>query len=784
MSYTDKEFELRLYGGYEEVWSDTYLLNIRYYDNKKLLIHRGPDGAFCPVSGDADVLKDWSDGNNSFLHRYVQETGEAYDLIDDYLKNDVPFERLSECWDRFTGGAIFSAELIRILMDEHKMKLETASAIASLFFRDTLSGTEESDLLIVQPRTAHVLMLLKKRMKEIPVLIHDTRDAGFRSPFGSVKTQETVTLTVREMGSICEEIICVLAEGENRRQFSMKRTGNEFSLSIRMPETAVACTYHFSIKTKAGEKYWLNASPNGFLGAVEKTEGKGFRLTVYRSDFETPQWFQNSILYQIFPDRFAFSNDNTAEKGIAYHLSLGQKPELHASLTEPVRSKPRKGEDSYYPDDFYGGTLKGIQKKIPYLKDLGVTCIYLNPVVEARSNHRYDTSDYTCVDPILGTNDDFISLCREAEENGIRILTDGVFSHTGADSIYFNRDGHYPGKGAYQDIESSYYDWYQFLSYPNDYKCWWGFRELPEVDENIRTWQDYIVTGENSIVRRWLRMGSSGWRIDVADEIPDDVLTLIREASKKEKPDAVILGEVWEDAVIKQSYGSARNYALGNSLDSVMNYPLRTAVLDFIHGRIDAFALRDFLLGQRMNYPEPLYRSLMNLLGSHDVERLLSALATDVKFKELERQRQLDLEAGLTEKELEKAVQREKLCSSLVFMLPGVPSIYYGDEQGMRGSNDPFNRAPFQENDQELFAHYQKLCRFRSETPVLQSGEVFFEACGRDVIAILRYSKENEKAVLLLVNRSQNRKKYCLSLPQKRKAEGEIEGSSCLIHEC
>ena len=784
MNNSGKEFELYLYGGYEEIWSDSYLLNIRYYDNKKLNIQKRTDGKFCPVSGDTDILEAWTAKENSFLRRYVQETGEAFDLIDRCRTYDIPFERLSEYWDDIAGGAVFSVELMRILMDDQKMKLEQAYSIASLFFRDSLSAAEEADLLKIQPRTAHVLMLLQKRWNSIPVLLHDSRSDVFRYPFGPVKTSDTVTLTVRDLNLICDEIICVFAEGENRRQFSMKKTGNVFQISIQMPDTAVACNYHFCAKTKTGAKYWLNASADGFLGTVAEMEENAFRLTVYRSDFKTPEWFQHSILYQIFPDRFAFSEDGTAERGIAYHQSIGQKPELHASIEEPVRSKPRKNEENYFPDDFYGGTLKGIQKKIPYLKELGINCLYLNPVVEARSNHRYDTSDYTRVDPILGTNDDFVSLCQEAGRNGIRIVTDGVFSHTGADSIYFNRDGHYPGTGAYQDEDSPYYAWYQFQSFPEDYKCWWGFRELPEVDERNSSWQDYIVTGKNSIVRRWLRMGSSGWRLDVADEIPDEVLTLIRKAAKEENPDAVILGEVWEDAVIKQSYGTFRNYALGNSLDSVMNYPLRTAVLDFIHGRIDAYGFRDFLLGQRMNYPEPIYRSLMNLLGSHDVERLLSALATSVKLKELERQQQFEMEAGLTEKDLLEAVLREKLCSAIAFFLPGVPSVYYGDEQGMRGSNDPFNRAPFHESNKDLFEHYQKLCRLRTGNDILQNGDVHFEACGKDVLAVVRCLPSNNRRLVLIVNRSQSRKKFCLPITQKRQTEYEIDGLSFLIHKC
>ena len=369
--------------------------------------------------------------------------------------------------------------------------------------------------------------------------------------------------------------------------------------------------------------------------------GDRWQLSVIPADFTVPEAFRGRVMYQIFPDRFAFSNDGTAERGVAYHTALGQTPELHRSLEEPVRWQPRPFEQNYIPDDFYGGTLRGIEQKLPYLKELGISCLYLNPIVEARSNHRYDTSDYMRVDPILGTNEDFTHLCEMARQMGIRIMLDGVFSHTGADSIYFNRYNHYPVKGACQGADSPYYGWYEFRSFPNDYRSWWGFAELPEVEETNPGWQEMIVTGQDSAVRTWLRRGASGWRLDVADELPDAVLALIRRAAREEKPDAPILGEVWEDPVLKESYGSRRDYALGNSLDSVMNYPFRTAVLRFAHRWIDAYALRDFLRGQQMNYPKPLYYSLMNLLGSHDVDRLRSALAADVVIRDLKREEQL-----------------------------------------------------------------------------------------------------------------------------------------------
>ena len=220
------------------------------------------------------------------------------------------------------------------------------------------------------------------------------------------------------------------------------------------------------------------------------------------------------------------------------------------------------------------------------------------------------------------------------------------------------------------------------------------------------------------------------------------MLRLIRLAAREEKADALILGEVWEDAVLKESYGHRRDYALGNSLDSVMNYPFRQAVLDFAHRRIDAYGLRDFLRSQQMNYPAPLYYSLMNLLGSHDVDRLRSALATDTVIRELNREEQLRL--IFTEEGLSRALVLEKLCAAIQFSIPGVPSIYYGDEQGMCGVCDPFNRLPFREGERELHDAYAAFAAARNAAPALATGYAEFQAANADVLLILRWIRDGK----------------------------------------
>lgn len=710
-------------GTHSESWSEDYRLTVTY-SHRPFVEAERRNGEWTVTGGDAALAAlIRGSGDASPVKRYFRTAADIQEL---WSGKREP----SEC--RFTDP--FAApELMRYLMDERGVKAERAYEITLLACADSLP--DEAELASFQPRTASLVGLIKKYRRSLTVLMHDSAGEVFRSPRGAIRERDALRITARLVSGAAENVTLVLWGTELEKELPMERSGDEFSVTV--PGELPAGAYNYAFRVRTGEsEIWLTCASGGHVGFMSDGRGEGFRLTVYLRGFDTPAWFRRSVMYQIFPDRFGFSDDGTFERGIAYHRALGQTPETHLSLDEPVKYTPRPGEKDYIPDDFYGGSFKGIENRLPYLKNLGISCVYLNPIAEARSNHRYDTSDYFRPDPILGTEEDFEHLCAEAEKLGIRMILDGVFSHTGADSVYFNRYGHYPAAGACQGEESEYYGWYSFKSFPDDYKCWWGFSELPEVDELDPGWQERIVSGNNSAVKTWLRRGASGWRLDVADELPDEVLSLIRASAKAEKPDAPIIGEVWEDAVTKVSYGKPRNYALGYSLDSVMNYPLRAAVLDFARFRLSAYELRDFLISQRMNYPAPLYYSLMNLLGSHDVERLRSALATDVTIRSLSREAQLELE--FSPEALEKAVALEKLCAAIQFALPGVPSIYYGDEQGMTGVCDPFNRAPFKDAGHELYDYYASLARLRGERPELSTGEISISAPNRDVLIITR----------------------------------------------
>jgi len=563
---------------------------------------------------------------------------------------------------------------------------------------------------------------------------HDPSDEFFRSPFGAVKCGEIVHLRLKT-GSYTEGASFVT----NGEDHPMRRDDDGLFAA------------DFVAPAKPGLVFYTFRLPGGLSfgsGGLVCGEARPWSITVYDAAFETPAWAEGAVMYQIFPDRYA-PGGSSFRRGVSYHRALGRHIEVHKKWDEAVKWEPSPGAKSYYPDDFFGGTLRGIIGRLPALEQMGVDCIYLNPIFESDSNHRYNTADYRRVDPMLGSEATFRTLCEKAKERGIRVILDGVFSHTGDDSIYFNRYRRYPGPGAYQGEESPYYPWYDFREFPDDYRCWWDFDTLPEVRETDRNWQKFAVSGEDSVIRHWIRCGAGGWRLDVADELPDEIIDLMRSSVKSADPDALLLGEVWEDATTKISYGIRRRYALGDGLDSVMNYPFRVAMLDFVLWRKNAAEFRDFLIGQRLNYPAPMYRCLMNLLGSHDTARLRSVLGSGTDGSALSREQQAAF--TLTPEQNALGRERQKLCAAVQFSLPGMPCVYYGDEEGMQGLLDPFCRGTYRPADDSLRAYYAELAAARRESPALRCGDAAFASQGENVVFILRYCGECAK--LIAVNR-------------------------------
>lgn len=470
-----------------------------------------------------------------------------------------------------------------------------------------------------------------------------------------------------------------------------------------------------------------------------RSDGVQWQLTVFSAAFTTPEWLEGGVIYQIFPDRFC--NSGTGKENVPADRKI------HAVWGEQPDWKPN-AEGTVTNSDYFGGDLRGIQRKLDYLKSLSVTCIYLNPIFEAHSNHRYNTANYEKIDPLLGTQEDFRSLCREAEKRGIRILLDGVFNHTGSDSIYFNREGRYPEAGAYQSQSSKYYPWYCFRNWPNEYASWWNFSTLPCVNKNNPEFSEYI-NGKDGIIRRWLRAGASGWRLDVADELPDGFLDDLRAAAKAEKPDAAVIGEVWEDASNKTAYGKRRRYFQGRQLDSAMNYPFRSAILGYLTGAHPSDMMEEILCILE-NYPPQVIRCLMNNIGTHDTERALTVLAGEPLGGH---GRHWQSTAHLTKEQRARGLSLMRLASLMQFTLPGVPCIYYGDEAGMEGYRDPFNRGcyPWGSEDTGLLEWYRKLGKLRAECDCLREGEFQPVSANGDGMAYIRSGKKD--ALLCAFNR-------------------------------
>ncbi len=396
------------------------------------------------------------------------------------------------------------------------------------------------------------------------------------------------------------------------------------------------------------------------------------------------------------------------------------------------------------------GDLKGITQKLDYLESLGVSCIYLNPIVEAYSNHRYDTGDYSRIDPILGTEDDFRELCEKAKARGIHVINDGVFSHTGSDSKYFNRSGRYGDGGAYRDPDSPYRSWYKFYDWPDNYHSWWGFYTLPEVIETSPEFNEYI-NGEDGIVRKYMRMGNSGWRLDVADELPDEFLENLRNSVKAENPEAIVIGEVWEDASNKESYGARRKFLLGYQLDSVMNYVFRGAIIDFCRGQ-DARYTMATIMSVIENYPRPVLRVLMNSLSTHDTERILTLLAGEPLNG---RDRAWQANTKMTKEQRERGLRLLKIAAAMQYTLPGFPCVYYGDEAGMEGYKDPFNRCcyPWGREDKEMVEYHSRLGKLRASCSALWDGDFINAYAQGKRLAYVRY--DHETAIYCVYNMSE-----------------------------
>lgn len=586
---------------------------------------------------------------------------------------------------------------------------------------------------------------------------YDSRNSLYRSHLGAVPAGESLRLRLLLHKDACvyDAFLRIVNDADNSL-CEIPMTPAEWLDDYRFYDCEITTAeglYWYDFRyTSAHGGFFVVKSEHG-LGIVSQCQGERFQLTVYDKQFTTPDWLKGGIIYQIFPDRFY--NSGTPKKDVP------DDRYICGDWFKPPEYKQNNGACSL-GNDYYGGDLEGIRQKLPYLKELGVTCIYLNPIFEAHSNHRYNTADYEKIDMLLGSEQDLEKLCKEAKKQGIKIILDGVFSHTGDDSVYFNRMGRYGSGGAYRYPNSPYREWFKFYDYPNGYDAWWGVKTLPETNEDNESFTEYI-TGENGVLRKYLKIGIGGWRLDVADELPDKFLDRLRAAVKSENPDAYILGEVWEDASNKISYGARRKFLRGSQLDSVMNYPFANAIFNFVkQGGGDV--LSETVHTVLENYPKCSVDTLMNHLGTHDTARVLTMLGKSDSFIG---DRAWQAGQRLSDFEYEQGIKRLKAAAVIQYTLPGVPSIFYGDEAGVQGFGDPFCRAtyPWGNENQDLTAFYKSLGSVRKNCKAFIDGQFYTVFANTNAIA---YTRKNEKgAAFIAVNRGSEA--VCIDVPDQFK---------------
>ena len=575
-------------------------------------------------------------------------------------------------------------------------------------------------------------------------ILYDSKKIIHKDPFGCLIPDQSCTIRVHiptTVGTVSASCVINQDGGETHRvSLAKKETRGAYEVwecRFALGQTGLYF-YYFTITGYTGTFRLFKQGDDTNMEA-----GDCWQVSCVPADFVTPDWAKGATIYQVFPDRFYKAGDCDLTGKLEPYT-------VHENWDEEVVWKPNeKGE--VLNNDFYGGNFKGIMEKLPYLAAMGVTILYLNPISKSFSSHRYDTGDYKTPDPMLGTTEEFVELCKAAHLKGIRVILDGVYSHTGSDSLYFNKKNTFPGVGAYQSKDSKFYSWFTFKNYPDSYNCWWNFDTLPTVQKLDPAFMDYIIEDEDSVVAYWLKLGADGFRLDVADELPNEFMAALKRRIREVKPDALVLGEVWEDASNKIAYDVRRRYFVDGTLDSVMNYPFRTAILNFLRRKDDGQGLRDAVMTVLENYPAQVVDCNMNMLGTHDTARILTALVD-----ERDGTREELAQRKLTQPQYELARQRLLMASLLQYTLPGSPSLYYGDEAGMEGGKDPFNRRtyPWGKEDPKLLSHHRALGQLRKKYEALRLGELNFAQCADGKIAFSR--RLGDKKIWVYINRRED----------------------------
>ncbi len=642
---------------------------------------------------------------------------------------------------------------------------------------------------------------------------HDSRDTLYRTPGGAVPAGTPVTLRLRTFHDDVTAVTLRLydANAAGQRLIPMQRAAAgvscyqadlddetcDFWAATVEDDEPNNLWYRFIVTDGGDTDYYADntSALDGGQGlTTDDAVDQSYALTVYDPDFAAPQWARSAVIYQIFPDRFRNGNpSNDPQDGDeryddpAIFLPWGTLPEGYCRnyadgeancpwrfdntppATSPTKEQPRGR-------DYYGGDLAGVTSQLDYLKLAGVTAIYFNPIFYAKSNHRYDTADYYQIDPYLGTLQDFKTLVTESKKRGIKIILDGVYNHMSSDSPLFDRYQHFGTVGACEAGNSAYRQWFNFRpptgsepqacapSTPGGddtyYNGWFGFDSIPEIKKSNPAVQDYFLNDPNSVTRYWLDQGAAAWRLDVMGDasFPNGYWEAFREIVKQEDPNALIIGELW------QKDGTLLRFLRGDRADTTMNYRLRDAVIGLLapgsfdskgfgdSGRViepSEFAAR--IEAIREDYPDAAFYTLMNLLDSHDTERIRWTLTPGAETIAAKEQNAANVAAGK---------QRQRLASLIQYTMPGAPTVYYGDEAGMTGDDDPDDRRTFPWPDQggsvdsSMLAHYRSLAQVRSHSPALTEGDlrVLLADDAADTTAYGR--KTTKEAAVVAINRS------------------------------
>ena len=575
-------------------------------------------------------------------------------------------------------------------------------------------------------------------------ILYDSKSPMHKKPFGTLVPDEICALNIHIPISVgTKKVVCILKsdDGTTTLQeipFVKKVTAAPYeiwSCEFAFPHPGLFF-YYFYVTTKDGGFRLFKQGDDANIEA-----GDLWQVSCIPADFHTPDWAKGATIYQIFPDRFRKCGQCDLTGKLEPYV-------VHNDWYEEVFSQPT-ADGTVLNNDFYGGNFKGITEKMDYIASLGTTILYLNPISKSFSSHRYDTGDYKVPDPMLGTIEDFREMVECAHAHGIKVILDGVYSHTGSNSPYFNREGQFDSVGAFNSKESPYYSWFTFYSWPHSYNSWWSFDTLPTVNKMDPAFLEFIITGEDSVIAFWLKQGLDGFRLDVADELPDEFIKLLYDRVKEINPEAYVLGEVWEDASNKTAYNRRRTYFTNAELDSVMNYPFRTAIINFVRGFDSGKGLKDTVMSIVENYPQEVVHCNMNLLGTHDTARILTALVDDFDGSREEKAKR-----RLSRNSFDVAYDRLLMATFLQYTLPGSPSLYYGDEACMEGYRDPFNRRPYPwgREDPDFMAHFLRLGQLRKEFEALRLGNIhFFEAADKHIGFTRSY---NGRTFRVYVNRS------------------------------